>query len=122
MNETNDATRPLAPARAGTLVAIDGEVMALDEARVPVTDRGFLYGDSVFETFRSYGRRAHALDRHLARLERSAAALEIALPVGPEGLREEVRGLLGASEDERRVRLMVTRGTRRRWPTTGRGG
>ena len=76
MNETNDATRPLAPARAGTLVAIDGEVMALDEARVPVTDRGFLYGDSVFETFRSYGRRAHALDRHLARLERSAAALE----------------------------------------------
>ena len=39
---------------------------------VPVLDRGFLYGDSVYEVVRTYGGRAFELDRHLARMERTA--------------------------------------------------
>lgn len=92
------------------IVAIDGALVPTDRAVVPVTDRGFLYGDSVFETFRTYDRRAHALDRHLARLARSAAAIELTLPVDSETLRREVRRVVAAGEGERRVRLIVTRG------------
>ncbi|MEM9070180.1 MAG: aminotransferase class IV [Myxococcota bacterium] len=91
-------------------VSIDGAIVAADQALVPVTDRGFLYGDSVFETFRTYGRRAHALGRHLARLERSAASVALRLPVDAETFRAEVRALIDASEGERKIRLMVTRG------------
>ncbi len=92
------------------IVAIDGVLVPEDRAAVPITDRGFLYGDSVFETFRTYGRRAHALDRHLARLSRSASAIELAIPVDTETLRREVRQVIGAACGELRVRLMVTRG------------
>ncbi len=91
-------------------VSIDGTLVGADAARIPVTDRGFLYGDSVFETFRTYDGRAHALDRHLARLVRSAAAVEMALPVAIDVLADEVRSLVCATDQALRVRLMVTRG------------
>lgn len=48
---------PAMPAKA----SIDGEVVDLAEAQVPVTDRGFLFGDSVFETKRTYGGRCFRL-------------------------------------------------------------
>lgn len=96
-----------------TWTAVDG-VIGEGQATVPITDRGFLYGDSVFETFRTYEGLPHALDRHLARLRRSAAALEIVLPLDEAGFRAELRALLDAAGagpgNERRVRLMVTRG------------
>ncbi len=92
------------------IVSIDGVLAPPDGAVVPVTDRGFLYGDSVFETFRTYGGRGHALDRHLARLARSAAAIELTLPVDAETLRSEVRRVVAAGKGEQRLRLIVTRG------------
>ena len=92
------------------VASIDGRITSGAEASVPVTDRGFLYGDSVFETFRTYERRPHAIDRHLARLERSAAAVEIRLPLDVDGFRREVSELIARSEGERRIRLVVTRG------------
>lgn len=96
------------------VVSIDGAVVPPERACVPVTDRAFLLGDSIFETFRTYQGRAHALDRHLARLARSAAALGIDLPVDAHTLRAEVAALLdaaGAADGaERRVRMIITRG------------
>ena len=50
----------------GTLICVNGE--PAEDARVSVFDRGFLYGDSVYEVVRTYGGRPFALRRHLARL------------------------------------------------------
>ncbi|MBZ0236096.1 MAG: hypothetical protein K8M05_27455, partial [Deltaproteobacteria bacterium] len=59
---------------------IDGAVVPLDEARVPITDRGFLWGDHVFEVVRVEGGRLCDGEAHLARLGRSAALLRMAAP------------------------------------------
>ena len=72
-------------------VWIDGRPIDSTEARVPVFDRGFLYGDSVYEVTRTFDGRPFALHEHLERLERSAHAIGMRLP-----LRGEIeRAILG---------------------------
>lgn len=94
-----------------SLVLIDGRPMAAEAATVSVFDRGFLYGDSVFEALRTYGGRPFALDRHLARLVESAARVFIDLPVSIEQIgREVASAIVGAGNAESYVRLTVTRG------------
>ncbi len=58
-----------------TLVMIDGRILDPEDAKVSVFDRGFLYGDAVFETIRTYGGVPFALDRHLERLSERGARL-----------------------------------------------
>lgn len=95
-----------------TLVLIDGVVHAPEAARVSVFDRGFLYGDSVFETIRTYGGRPFALSEHLGRLEQSAARVFIDLPVPAARIADEiVEALAAAGNPESYVRVMVTRGS-----------
>jgi branched-chain amino acid aminotransferase len=90
---------------------IDGRPMAPDAAKISVFDRGFLYGDSVFETLRTYGGRLFALDRHLARLSRSAERVFIELPVSVEQIGREVQSaVVGAGNAESYVRVTLTRG------------
>ena len=94
-----------------SLVLIDGRPMAPDAAKVSVFDRGFLYGDSVFETLRTYNGRPFALPRHLSRLASSAARVFIDLPVSLEQLGREVESaIVGAGNAESYVRLTLTRG------------
>ncbi len=94
-----------------SLVLIDGRPMPADTAKVSVFDRGFLYGDSVFEALRTYGGRPFALDRHLSRLAESAARVFIELPVGLEQIAREVESaIVGAGNTESYVRLTITRG------------
>src|SRR5688500_20323014 len=89
---------------------IDGRPMAAESATVSVFDRGFLYGDSVFEALRTYGGRPFALDRHLARLAESAARVFIDLPVSIEQIgREVASAIVGAGNAESYVRLTLTR-------------
>jgi branched-chain amino acid aminotransferase len=96
----------------GRLVLIDGVVCAPEEARVSVYDRGFLYGDSVFETIRTYGGKPFALDEHIHRLERSAGEVGIALPVPADQIAEEtLRAVTEAGNPESYARLMLTRGS-----------
>jgi branched-chain amino acid aminotransferase len=94
-----------------TRVCIDGQILPPEEARIPVFDRGFLYGDSVYEVLRTYQGVPFALEAHLLRLERSAAGLEIGLPP-----RDALLGWLRATLDaagnpESYLRIMVTRGS-----------
>jgi branched-chain amino acid aminotransferase len=90
---------------------IDGRPMAAESATVSVFDRGFLYGDSVFEALRTYGGRPFSLDRHLARLAQSAARVFIELPVSIEQIgREVASAIVGAGNAESYVRLTLTRG------------
>jgi branched-chain amino acid aminotransferase len=92
-------------------VMIDGCLAEPGRASVSVFDRGFLYGDSVFETIRTYGGVPFRLPEHLERLGRSAERVFIVLPVSLGTLAEEVRETLRAARhEESYIRVMVTRG------------
>ena len=96
----------------GRIVYINGESVAPEEAKVSVYDRGFLYGDSIFETIRTYGGKLYELDEHLRRLNASSAKMGIAMPLPAAELAEEVQHAVAESENrESYVRLMLTRGS-----------
>jgi branched-chain amino acid aminotransferase len=93
------------------VVSLDGELSALDGGMLPVLDRGFLYGDAVFEALRTFGGEPDALERHLARLAHSCAIVGIELGVSQVELAAEVRRALAALQaPERYIRVVITRG------------
>ncbi len=95
-----------------TRVSIDGVLHAEADAKVSVLDRGFLYGDSVFEVIRTYAGVPFALHAHLARLAESGSRVLIRMPVPIETLEREVLATLAdAANAESYVRVVVTRGS-----------
>lgn len=93
-----------------TWIWIDGRVQPAAEARVPVLDRGFLYGDSVFEVTRTVGKEPLLLIPHLYRLEHSAAALAFGVP-DRDTLTAAIAATIAAvPADECYLRIIVTRG------------
>lgn len=93
------------------LVSIDGQLVPRAEARVSVFDHGLLYGDGVFEGIRVYERRIFRLDAHLARLEASAHAIGLAIPMDRATLAAAVIATVRANEQANGyIRLVVTRG------------
>jgi branched-chain amino acid aminotransferase len=98
--------------RPSRVVSKDGVLLRPEDAVVSVYDRGFLYGDSVFETIRTYGGRPFALEEHLGRLTRSAERVGIVPPVDEATFAREIALALAAVENaESTVRVMLTRGT-----------
>ena len=95
----------------GVTVNIDGMIGGPEEIRVSALDRGFLYGDSVYEVVRTYDGVPFALGEHLERLARSAARLAIALPERGTLVREMRRTLAVAGHADAYCRVIVTRGT-----------
>ena len=90
---------------------MNGRITGIDDARVSIFDHGLLYGDGVFEGIRFYGGRAFRLDAHLARLERSAAAIELRLPYSRAALRAATDAVIAhAGAPDGYLRLLVTRG------------
>ena len=61
-------------------VWLNDELTPIFQARVPVNDRGFLYGDGLFETLRADDGRVHFLTEHLERLEASARTFRLPFP------------------------------------------
>jgi branched-chain amino acid aminotransferase len=93
------------------VVMIDGELRPPGAQHISVFDRAFLYGDSVFETLRTYRGVPFELHEHLARLARSASLVFIDLPVPLAELELELRRAIDAADNpESYIRLMVTRG------------
>jgi branched-chain amino acid aminotransferase len=92
-------------------VYLNGEMVTLAEARVPVFDRGFMRGDGLFETIRAYGGRIFRIDDHLARLDHGMEVLRFPVRSADLNLKAaaenivSVNGLMDA-----RVRVQVTRG------------
>ncbi|MCR9161967.1 MAG: aminotransferase class IV [Nannocystaceae bacterium] len=82
------------------------------DAKVSVFDRGFLYGDSIYETMRTAGGgRPVELERHLQRLTRSGEGIFMDLPLTTDALGELIaRTHAATGNDESYVRLMITRG------------
>ena len=95
------------------LASLDGAIMPVAEARVPVTDPGLLRGDGVFEVVRLYGGRPYALGEHLERMTQSARNLR--LPFDAAAVEADARALLDAAapDGDQVLRLVVTRGGHR---------
>ncbi|MEB4592021.1 branched-chain-amino-acid transaminase [Candidatus Thiothrix sp. Deng01] len=90
---------------------IDGSIVPAAEAKVSVFDHGFLYGDGVFEGVRFYNRKAFRLPLHLKRLQRSAAALQLAMPYDSGQMAQAVAETIAASPlADGYLRIIVTRG------------
>jgi len=97
------------------IVYLNGEFLPLDQARVPVLDRGFIFGDGVYEVIPVYSRRPFRLPQHLERLARSLAAIRLANPL-TDGEWTRLIGEIVARNtgDDQSVYLQVTRGVARR--------
>ncbi|MEW5780831.1 MAG: D-amino acid aminotransferase [Pseudomonadota bacterium] len=94
-----------------TLCYLDGRFLPLAEAKVSPMDRGFLFGDGVYEVIPVYSRRPFRLDEHLARLQKSLDAIRLANPLAPDAWRAVVDRLVNEAEwSDQSVYLQVTRG------------
>ena len=94
-----------------SLCYLNGEYLPLNQAKVSVMDRGFLFGDGAYESIPVYQRRLFRFDDHFARLERSLGKLEIEADLDPEAWLERIRRVVAAHPGgEQLVYLQVTRG------------
>ncbi|MDP6418183.1 MAG: aminotransferase class IV [Candidatus Krumholzibacteria bacterium] len=92
-------------------VLLNLRVIPVGEAKVSVSDRGFLFGDGIYETLRVYGGCPFLLDEHLLRLRESGRSIYLDLPWSDGELKEGVRELLETNRiSEGRMRITVTRG------------
>jgi D-alanine transaminase len=96
-------------------VFLNGEFMPIDEAKVPVLDRGFIFGDGVYEVVPVYSKVPFRLEEHLVRLERSLAAVGIRNPYTREQWRGFISGIVERQPfEDQAVYFQVTRGVAKR--------
>jgi len=90
---------------------VNGRFLPLEEATVSVEDRGFQFGDGIYEVIRTYHGHPFQLDAHLARLERSARAIELSPPWNVQQWAAYMRdGITRSGYAESKVYLQLTRG------------
>ena len=93
------------------LAYLNGRFVPTDDAKVSVFDHGFLYGDGVYETMRSYGGKIFLLGRHLSRLKQSADAISLPLPLPLEKIGEALQESLTVNKlREAYLRIQISRG------------
>lgn len=94
---------------------LNGEFLPLSEAKVSVLDRGFIFGDGVYEVIPVYGRRAFRLSHHLQRLQNSLDAIRIDNPLSNEGWQQIIDALIEQNDgDDQSIYLHITRGVAKR--------
>ena len=97
------------------MVFLNGKFMPVEEARVPVLDRGFIFGDGVYELVPVYSRVPFRMDEHLARLGRSLASVRIRDPYSRAEWRDIILQLVAKqSFEDQGVYFQVTRGVAKR--------
>lgn len=93
------------------IACVNGRFGPLADAVVGVEDRGFQFGDGVYEVIRTYRGRPFAVDEHLVRLERSARALQLSLgPSKAQWIAWIEEGLRLSGLPETKIYLQITRG------------
>src|SRR5512143_1117931 len=93
------------------LVYVNGHFFPKDDARISVFDHGFLYGDGVYETLRSYQGKIFLLSKHLARLRQSAEAISLSLPLPLEKIGDALKEALTVNKvQEAYLRIQISRG------------
>lgn len=94
-----------------TKVFLCTKFVPVKNAKISITDRGFLYGDGVFETMRCYAGTVYMLDRHLDRLYGALAALKIKAPCSKKKLSSLIYRSLAVNKlTSAYIRVAVTRG------------
>jgi D-alanine transaminase len=94
------------------LVYLNGDYLPLQQARVSVLDRGFLFGDGVYEVIPCYRGKPFRLQHHFARLAQSLNAIRLDNPLSQAQWREIMRRLLTQHpEQDRTLYLQITRGS-----------
>src|SRR3954471_22407350 len=93
-------------------VYVNGKITPADEAVVPVYDHGFVYGEGVYETLRTYNRVPFLYDRHMRRLRQSAERILLDVPFDDATMRSWIDQTVAAAGelDEAYIRILHTRG------------
>src|ERR1039458_1315629 len=95
-------------------IYLNGEWMPIEQARIPVLDRGFIFGDGVYEVIPSYSGHPFRLREHLVRLQSSLDAVRIVNPYSVDRWTELVREIVARNPwEDQGVYLQVTRGVAR---------
>lgn len=90
---------------------VNGSFVPLTDAKISIDDRGFQFGDGVYEVIRTYKGRPFALEAHWARLERSAAALDLTQPYSrTEWTHYVLEGVRQAAYPEAKIYIQLSRG------------
>lgn len=96
-------------------VHLNGKFLPADQACVPVLDRGFIFGDGVYEVIPAYGGKLFRLDEHLQRLQNSLDAVRIPNPLTADEWAAMLNELITKNEgDDQSLYLQVTRGSAQR--------
>jgi len=93
-------------------VNVNGRITPDREAVVSVFDHGFLFGEGVYETLRTYHRRPFMFDRHLKRLRASSSMIDLTVPLSDEEISARVKDTAEQLKDapELYIRILLTRG------------
>ncbi|MAF92206.1 MAG: hypothetical protein CL674_13125 [Bdellovibrionaceae bacterium] len=94
------------------LVSVNSVISKPQDAKISVYDRGFLFGDAIYEVTRSYGKVFFMIEEHIARLRRSAESIQLDLGKTDQQIIEEMYALAKeGGEEDVYIRLQVSRGT-----------
>lgn len=89
-------------------VSINGNIVDPSEAKISIFDRGYLFGEGLFETLRSYKKKVPFLDKHLARMEWGATFINIPF-VHPKEIEKSIYQILETSQyDQARIKIVLT--------------
>jgi D-alanine transaminase len=92
-------------------VYLNGQWLPLDQAKVSVLDRGFIFGDGIYEVVPVYGRKPFRFEQHLDRMERSCAKLRLTNPLTRQAWKDVVQQLIASLPDaDQFVYWQITRG------------
>lgn len=98
-----------------SIVFLNGEFLPLSQARVSVLDRGFIFGDGIYEVIPVYARQMFRIDEHLQRLHNSLDAVRITNPYADAQWKSTLHSLLERNPGEdASIYLQVTRGVAKR--------
>ena len=114
MSTNNEQEHSVADA-FNSMSNVDGHITPTAQARVPVLDRGFLYGDSIYEVFRTYSGVPLFYQEHWERLENSARLIQMHITQGRDQITEQIRRTVQATSAGKLskdvyVRYVITRG------------
>ncbi len=97
------------------IVYLNGQFMPLEQARIPVLDRGFIFGDGVYEVVPVYSRHAFRLKEHLARLQYSLDGIRLDNPMNEAEWTKLVNEIVAKNEgDDQSIYFQITRGVAKR--------
>src|SRR5256714_3968960 len=120
----NERLDSVSPRRSSSVMAatvnVNGRISSDHEAVIPIFDHGFLYGEGIYETLRTYNGRLFLYDRHMRRLRNSARLIDLTLPFTDDELAGRIHDTINAAtlgvaavydrRPEVYVRVLVTRG------------